>query len=589
MATLAIAPNGAGYENAASYSGATFWESVQTDDGDTSTAYSLTQAYNLSTATLQDHASEAGIIDNITVYHVSKAVTSSTPYCIGAGIRTNSSSYFGSNVSALLTTSYQTLSTTWYTNPNTLAAWTWAEIDALEAGVYCGSDGTNYSRTTRVYVVVTYTATTDYTRTSTTIRGNKVTASRIAGFPRTSTTIRGNKVTASRTLTASRASTTIRGVKPTASRLAGVIRSASAIFGNKVSAVGGRIVTITSSVILAIVITGDFLGNEWVASAATAIGEKITATRSLAIARVTAILQGVSVAAGRIGSFSRTSARIFGIAVSAAGGKLLNRAASVIVGAAVSASRTIGISRAASAIFGQLPSAARVVASIRTSAVLFGEKVSASIIGNRVYAALVVLGNAISASRIAGYPRTAAIKFGTLVSASVFRIITRTASIKFGEKVTASRAVTILRTAINSFGNKVSTAIYTSGVADLGHKTGKTGSVIVGGTTISGIGRWQLECQGEVVETTNFGSGGHRTYVFSVDGWVGFFEGLKDAAPLGIGSQVAIVLRETSMNADQSFAGQVLIRAAAVQIARDGSVRYRYAFAGVGAITMALT
>ena len=56
------------------------------------------------------------------------------------------------------TTSYDTLSRSWATNPQTGVAWTVDEVNALQAGVLT-SNGAMTSRVTQVYIEVTYTST----------------------------------------------------------------------------------------------------------------------------------------------------------------------------------------------------------------------------------------------------------------------------------------------------------------------------------------------------------------------------------------------------------------------------------------------
>jgi hypothetical protein len=70
-------------------------------------------------------------------------------------IRTYGTNYFD-GYTASLPTSYTDISATWTENPNTNNDWTWAEIDALEAGVRQYDLGAGDVRTTQVYVEVSY-------------------------------------------------------------------------------------------------------------------------------------------------------------------------------------------------------------------------------------------------------------------------------------------------------------------------------------------------------------------------------------------------------------------------------------------------
>ncbi len=53
---------------------------------------------------------------------------------------------------------WETVSEEWATNPDTSAAWTWSEIDALQTGLALKKvSGLSSARCTQVYVVVDYT------------------------------------------------------------------------------------------------------------------------------------------------------------------------------------------------------------------------------------------------------------------------------------------------------------------------------------------------------------------------------------------------------------------------------------------------
>lgn len=69
-------------------------------------------------------------------------------------IKTHGVEYTG--VRENLTTSYLNYSTQYNNNPNTTAAWTWAEIDALQAGVFL-EVGYQTAHCTQVWVEIDYT------------------------------------------------------------------------------------------------------------------------------------------------------------------------------------------------------------------------------------------------------------------------------------------------------------------------------------------------------------------------------------------------------------------------------------------------
>jgi len=97
-------------------------------------------------------------INNVTIYTRGRKVQVGTVIGrIARTLKTNATQ----KVSAFdsLTTSWADYNTVWLTNPVTLAAWTIAEIDALEIGVglYTAKSDVIESECTQVYVVVDYT------------------------------------------------------------------------------------------------------------------------------------------------------------------------------------------------------------------------------------------------------------------------------------------------------------------------------------------------------------------------------------------------------------------------------------------------
>ena len=67
------------------------------------------------------------------------------------------SEYYDSDTAVTLTSSYAIYNWTHTTNPVTSSAWTWSEIDSLEAGVALIGDTYDFSNCTQVYVEVIYT------------------------------------------------------------------------------------------------------------------------------------------------------------------------------------------------------------------------------------------------------------------------------------------------------------------------------------------------------------------------------------------------------------------------------------------------
>ena len=95
----------------------------------------------------------AGTIDSVKVYYRAKSSTSGGGAY--ASIRTHDTTYDGDH-SGPSTFGWTTFSWTWTSNPYTESAWTWDEIDDLEAGVKL-SHSQSTTRCTQVYVEVAYT------------------------------------------------------------------------------------------------------------------------------------------------------------------------------------------------------------------------------------------------------------------------------------------------------------------------------------------------------------------------------------------------------------------------------------------------
>jgi hypothetical protein len=103
---------------------------------------------------------------------------------------------------------------------------------------------------------------------------------------------------------------------------------------------------------------------------------------------------------------------------------------------------------------------------------------------------------------------------------------------------------------------------------------------------VDGIKAWSLDYVVEMLETTDFGSAGVREYIAAGSGWSGSFEGLKDGVPLGIGSEVVLVLAETGASG-QCWLGDAFITAVHPAVSADGIVEYSYDFQGTGALQVA--
>jgi hypothetical protein len=148
---LVLRPNGVGSSTRLNPYGAPVnWQCVNdSGDGDASYVYSTSNGWRDDTYQMQNHTLESGTIINVTVY-ISARSSGGTSYA-AAIIRTYNTVYFGTQNS--LGNSYTVYSTEYITNPFTGSAWTWDEIDALEAGVRLR---TSSALATQVWIEVRY-------------------------------------------------------------------------------------------------------------------------------------------------------------------------------------------------------------------------------------------------------------------------------------------------------------------------------------------------------------------------------------------------------------------------------------------------
>ncbi len=154
--TSTLAPNAAGdrIELTASPSGSNYVR-VQTNDGDTSYVRSLnSNTYSVDLYNIAD-VSLSGTINSVNVTMVVRATATgqTSAYTV---IKTGGTEYNGT--AQTVTTSYAAYTTTYNTNPNTGSAWTWAQVNSLQAGVALRrTSGGQYTRCTQVYVTLNYT------------------------------------------------------------------------------------------------------------------------------------------------------------------------------------------------------------------------------------------------------------------------------------------------------------------------------------------------------------------------------------------------------------------------------------------------
>lgn len=153
MATLTIRPNGAGATMNWNAEGGDYTRVDEvTSDGDTTRLYTPT-ANNVATFAMENHGSESGTINSVTVYIFTRGLDPISNV-VQLAVRMGGTDYFSSN-QTYNNTSYHNESAAWSTNPNTSSAWTWTDIDNLEAGMKHISGGGQC--VTQVWAVVDYT------------------------------------------------------------------------------------------------------------------------------------------------------------------------------------------------------------------------------------------------------------------------------------------------------------------------------------------------------------------------------------------------------------------------------------------------
>ena len=114
--------------------------------------------------------------------------------------------------------------------------------------------------------------------------------------------------------------------------------------------------------------------------------------------------------------------------------------------------------------------------------------------------------------------------------------------------------------------------------------SGKTGNVNTA-SNVSGIKSWTLDYKFDAIEGTGFDSSGHKVYTPGLDGWSGSFEGLKEGVPLTIGTEVALILYESSTT-NMKFNGNAIITGLSAKATVEGLAEYSYDFQGTGALVI---
>ncbi len=165
-----LRPDGAGDETTiqSQYpdTGEEHWEDVDdiTSDGDGSYVQTVSfyAAWTEDLYSIANHTTTSGVINYVRVYGVAKSQVNATSDNFRIHIKTNGVEHNGTEL--MTTNSYTTYWYQWDNNPETSQAWTWSEIDNLQAGIsLLRAKPNKWARVTQVYVEVNYTAYTYYT------------------------------------------------------------------------------------------------------------------------------------------------------------------------------------------------------------------------------------------------------------------------------------------------------------------------------------------------------------------------------------------------------------------------------------------
>ena len=136
------------------------WNKVSetTSDGDSTYVYTDTNSWQEDLYDIGDHSAGSGNINYVKVYMVCRSTSNPSQASARIHTKTEGSQYDGGQVT--VTTSYALYSYQWNTNPDTGAAWTWAEVDALQIGVGLrrARNGAE-TRCTQIYAEVSYETT----------------------------------------------------------------------------------------------------------------------------------------------------------------------------------------------------------------------------------------------------------------------------------------------------------------------------------------------------------------------------------------------------------------------------------------------
>jgi hypothetical protein len=135
-------------------------DDVTTDEDSTYVYKDYNNRWDLDLYNVPNHTTESGIINSVTIYDRVRA-SADTGHPASAilkhNVRVGGVNYEGSQIDFTGILNYTTYSNQWLVSPNTLIAWTWAEIDSMEIGHNIYSNYVTNPRSTQIYAVINYT------------------------------------------------------------------------------------------------------------------------------------------------------------------------------------------------------------------------------------------------------------------------------------------------------------------------------------------------------------------------------------------------------------------------------------------------
>ncbi|MGD9643735.1 MAG: hypothetical protein AB7V08_13470 [Elusimicrobiales bacterium] len=166
--TLVLRPTGAGTSTGLSFSGGTAnydcVDDAPSHDSDTTHVYNNTSdSALLDTYAIGNHSAETGTISSVVIRAYLAVESDPTKATYQLVVRTHSNNYsYPTSPATYTNPAYTAVTYSMTVNPNTGSAWTWTEIDDMEAGISLVRDrALKYIKCTQVEVEVTYTAVTN--------------------------------------------------------------------------------------------------------------------------------------------------------------------------------------------------------------------------------------------------------------------------------------------------------------------------------------------------------------------------------------------------------------------------------------------